>query len=68
VQEQFERQRARSATSFHNAGSDPGTYAEKNPSACITFDGILLGRSYANNVTNALLRPLTFGSREKEGH
>jgi starch phosphorylase len=44
------------------------TYAEKNPKRVYYLSmEFLLGRSYANNVTNALLRPLTLEAARKKG-
>jgi len=44
------------------------TYAEKNPKRVYYLSmEFLLGRSFANNVTNALLRPLTLEAARKKG-
>ena len=44
------------------------TYANKNPKRVYYLSmEFLLGRSLANNVTNALLRPLTFEAMKKRG-
>ena len=65
----LKRRPAPSATSFHNAGfRQKRPTSRRIPSGCITCRwSSLLGRSLANNVTNALLRPLTLEAMKREG-